>query len=101
MLVCVFCTILSSVYAQTKRVVTGVVLDSSGPLTGATVSEQGVPTNGTSTDIGGKFKLTLRGTSNAVIVHMVGYADKTVAVTDAPISVTLKSDDRSLQDVVV
>jgi TonB-linked SusC/RagA family outer membrane protein len=101
MLVFAFCTILSSVYAQTKRVATGEVKDSSGPLTGVTVSERGVPTNGTTTDIGGKFKLTLRGTSNTIVIHMVGYTDKVVEVTDAAISVTLKSDDRSLQDVVV
>jgi hypothetical protein len=41
-------------------------------LPGATIIEKGLPNNGTVTDSKGKFTLTLKGSSNTIIVRFIG-----------------------------
>ena len=56
-----------------KRLVTGVVLDSQGePVVGANVFEKGEKTNGTITDIDGKFSLNVSDNATLVI-SFVGF----------------------------
>ena len=58
------------VYGQGKQI-TGTIRDKDGVLQAVSVLEKGT-TNGVSTDQNGQFKLTLRGTSNVIVVSFVG-----------------------------
>lgn len=82
--------------------VSGVVLDATGmPVIGATVVEVGT-TNGTSTDIDGKYVLKVKDANSVVSVSYIGY--KTVEVVAASSllkQVTLEEDLMSLEEVVV
>lgn len=85
-----------------NRVVTGTVRDASGVIPGATVLEKGVPGNGVSTSVEGKFSITLRGQSNVLIIRGVSYASQEVNVAGKRnINVTLAADAKGLEEVVV
>lgn len=88
--------------AQT-RVATGIVLDSNGPVQGASVIEKGAPSNGTLTDINGHFTLALRSKGNVVVISAVGYATQNANVSlQKNITVTLTTSDvPGMEDVVV
>lgn len=94
--------ILASVasYAQNVKV-SGVVSDESGlPVVGATVMVEGT-SNGTSTDVDGKYTLTVPSKSN-LVVTMVGYETVTVAVNgQSTINFSIKEDTTFLDEVVV
>lgn len=82
-------------------VVTGVVKDETEfPLPGVTVIEQGT-TNGTVTDLDGKYSLTVK--EGAVLVYsFVGYKTQTLAVEGRSfIDVFLQDDVGDLDEVVV
>lgn len=89
-----------TLYAQ-NRVVTGVVRDIGGVLPGASVIEKGLPSNGTLTDMNGAFKLTLRGTSNTIIVKYVGYVQQEVQAGSKPLNISLAPTSQGLDEVVV
>lgn len=93
---------LLSIQAQNK-VVTGTVADSTGPVIGASVIEKGLPSNGTTTDVNGKFSLELKGKSNTVIVSAVGFLTQEVNVASlSNIRVALYSSEvKGMEDVVV
>ncbi len=88
------------IYAQ-NITVKGVVKDTHGELiTGASVAEKGT-TNGTITDIDGKFSLNMdaNGTLN---ISFVGYKPETVKVNGkTSFNVTLGEDNELLDEVVV
>ncbi len=84
---------------QQKQTVSGIVKDSNGePIIGASVLEKGT-TNGTITDLDGKFTLSV--SSNAVLqISYIGY--KTLEVKATPnMGVTLQEDTETLDEVVV
>lgn len=81
--------------------VTGTVVDSFGPVTGASVIVKGT-TNGNITDLDGKF--TLEGLKNGDVIQIsyIGYATQEIPYTGQPsISVTLAEDSEQLEEVVV
>lgn len=87
-------------WAQTKQV-SGVVTDGTGEtVIGASVLEKGT-TNGTITDLDGKFILTVN--ENAVLqISYVGYTTQEVPVQGkTTFSITLKEDSEMLEEVVV
>ncbi len=84
---------------QQQRQASGVVKDAMGePVIGATVLEKGT-TNGTITDIDGKFSLNVK--AGAVIeISYIGYVPQTL--TAGPnMNVTLQEDSETLDEVVV
>ncbi|GAB2686359.1 TonB-dependent receptor [Mucilaginibacter koreensis] len=84
------------------RVVTGTVRDLTGALPGASVIEKGVPSNGAVTSTNGKFQLTLRGQSNAVIVRFIGYIQQEIPVkSDKPLDIILQTNSNGLDEVSV
>ncbi|MEO6498597.1 MAG: TonB-dependent receptor [Mucilaginibacter sp.] len=90
-----------ALYAQNKTI-TGTVRDVGGILPGASVVEKGLPTNGAITDGDGKFKITLRGTSNTIVVKYIGYIDQDVRIgAQTSIDVTLSTNSKGLDEVVV
>ncbi|MCI1282898.1 MAG: TonB-dependent receptor [Prevotella sp.] len=85
---------------QAKKTVTGTVLDENGqPVVGATVVEKGT-TNGTMTDIDGKFSLKVDPNSK-LSVSYVGYKSQDLVVRGNSVSVNLKQDTEALDEVVV
>ena len=91
----------STVVSQ-KRLVTGVVLDSQGaPVVGANVFEKGEKTNGTITDIDGKFSLNVSDNATLVI-SFVGFKNQEIAVKGRDkIDIRLADDSELLDEVVV
>ncbi|RCH55351.1 TonB-dependent receptor [Mucilaginibacter hurinus] len=85
-----------------QKVVTGIVKDVTGILPGVTVREKGVPNNGVAVDGSGKFRITLRGTSNVLIFQFVGYDTREIKVSgNDPIEVILQPSTQGLEEVVV
>ena len=82
---------------QTKQA-TGQVVDSQGPLIGATVMEKGT-SNGTVTDFDGKFNLNVK-PGATLVVSYVGYVSQEIKAGDN-VHVTLKEDGHVVNEVVV
>lgn len=82
--------------------VRGKVMDSEGnPLIGATVSEKGNATNGTTTDSEGQFSLEVP-TGAVLSVTYIGFVAQEVPVTGAgPLEITLAENQSQLEDVVI
>ena len=92
---------VSPVVLQQGRRVTGVVKDVTGePIIGANVVEKGT-TNGTVTDLDGKFTLAVQ--DNAVLlVSYIGYITQEIPVKgNRQLNITLQEDSKSLDEVVV
>lgn len=81
-------------------VASGVVTDNTGfPLPGVTIIEKGNPSNGTVTDVTGKFTLTV--SANAILeVTYVGF-QKVEIQAGSGLNITMKEQDTQLGDVVV
>ncbi|MDR1098377.1 MAG: TonB-dependent receptor [Tannerella sp.] len=85
---------------QAKVAITGVVEDAFGPVSGANVAEKGT-TNGTITDVDGRFSLSVA--SNAVLViSYIGYVELQIPVEGrTSFAVLLQEDTQALDEVVV
>ena len=83
---------------EQARQATGRVVDSQGPLIGATVLEKGT-TNGTVTDFEGRFALNVKSGATLVISY-VGYVSQEVKAGDNLV-ITLKEDGHLINEVVV
>lgn len=86
--------------SKTKKV-SGVIKDELGePVIGANVVEKGT-TNGTVTDIDGKFNLEVN--PNAMLtISYIGYTDKVISVKNQSVlNVSLEEDLQNLEEVVV
>lgn len=85
---------------QSNVTVEGIVKDANGdPVIGASVTEKGVASNATVTNLDGYFKLTVR--RGAMLnISYVGFVSQSVPLGKAG-SITLKEDQKSLNEVVV
>ena len=90
---------ISCAFAQ-KLTIKGTVLDETGQtIIGATIREKGVETNGTATDMDGRFTLTVN-QGATILVSYVGY--KTQEVKAAPqLTIKMVPDSEMLDEVVV
>lgn len=80
--------------------INGVVVDKIGPVIGASVLEKGT-TNGTMTDLDGKFSLTVK-PGATIVISSIGYSTREIAVNgQTSFSVTLEEDSEFLDEVVV
>lgn len=86
---------------QEKKMVNGVVVDATGmPVIGANVMEKGT-TNGTITDMDGKFSLEVDKDATLIFSY-IGFADQEIKVgNQTRLSITLKEDAEALDEVVV
>lgn len=83
-----------------EKVVTGEVSDDTGPVIGASVRVQGT-TNGTITDIDGKFSLKVR-IGQVLEVSFIGYEDKKIVYKgEQNLKVRLSENVTQLQEVQV
>lgn len=80
--------------------VTGTVTDASGSVIGATVMQKGT-TNGTITDMDGKFSLDGVKKGDVIQITYIGYIMQEITYTGKPIKVTLVEDSKKLDEVVV
>ena len=86
---------------QQSKKVTGHVVDADGPIIGASVVEKGNPKNGAITDLDGNFEVNVPKGATLVISY-VGYKTREIVVGEqSNINVTLSTDEKSLEDVVV
>lgn len=86
---------------QAKRQITGTIVDAAGvPVIGANIVEAGT-TNGTVTDVDGKFSLQVE--NNATIrVSYIGYLEQDIStVGRANFNITLVEDTKTLDEIVV
>ncbi|MDR7128396.1 TonB-linked SusC/RagA family outer membrane protein [Algoriphagus sp. 4150] len=99
----IFCLgLISSAFAQTREV-SGVLISGEDnlPLPGASVLVKGT-TNGTVTDIDGKFILTVSGPDDILVVSFIGFAPMEVPVgNNSTFDLTLLPDTKSLEEVIV
>lgn len=86
---------------QQKNMVTGVVLDPHGmPVIGANILVKGT-TNGTITDMDGKFSLDVDKDATLVISY-IGFASQEIKVgNQTKLSISLKEDSEALDELVV
>lgn len=86
---------------QTKKIA-GYVKDVTGePIIGASVFEKGTTSNGTITDMDGKFTLSIAG--NELQITYIGYLPQVLKVKPGieSYNITLKEDTKTLDEVVV
>lgn len=98
-----FAVMLSSVTLLAQGIaVSGVVQDATGePLPGVNIMERGT-TNGTITDVNGKFSLSVRGSNAVLTVSFIGYTKQEVSVKgQRNLTITLKEDSELIDEVVV
>lgn len=83
------------------KIVTGVIQDANGePVIGANVVEKGT-TNGTISDLEGRFSLNVAPGATLVITY-IGYVPREISVgNNSSIAVTLEEDTEMLEEVVV
>lgn len=93
--------ITAGMNAQQKKMVTGIIYDSyGGTLPGVSVLESGT-SNGTSTDIDGKFVLQVT-TGNSIVISYVGYSNQTILIdasTSANLDIRLEENAQMLDAV--
>ena len=94
-------TDVSSKVSRQGRRITGVVKDSSGePVIGANVVEKGT-TNGTVTDIDGRFSLDVLA-HNILEISYIGYTPQELKITDKSVyDIVLVEDTEMLDEVIV
>ena len=87
--------------SQQKKTITGTIVDPSGmPVIGANVMVKGT-TNGTITDMDGKFSLEVEEGATLQISY-IGYANQEIKVgNQKTLSIALKEDAEALDEVVV
>ena len=91
----------TNVTQQTKKKVTGTVMDKNGEaIIGASVLEKGT-TNGTITDIDGRFSPEV-GAKATLAISYIGYVDQNITIGNkSMVSIILQEDSQTLEEVVV
>ncbi len=114
----IFVLLFSTVFAQNKKEVSGVVVDESGvPIMGASVyASSHIITNqtsyegmiegamlGTTTDFDGKFEFKISKNTKTIIVSYLGYETRmlTISKKSTNLKVVLKEKSEQLEEVVI
>ena len=93
--------VLSGAYAQTGKV-SGVVIDETGyPMVGVGVIEKGNTSNGTVTDIDGKFELSVDNPGCMLVLSYIGYDQMEVQASSSLMTISMNPSAVTLDDVVV
>lgn len=93
---------LPNTLLNTDQTVTGTVTDENGEgLPGVSILVKGTQ-RGTTTDAGGKYKLDVANAEAILVFSFVGYLSQEIVVkSQSQINVSLKTDTKSLNEVVV
>ncbi len=102
LLLLLFTVVLASSGMMAQKMVHGTVTDDTGEaLIGASVVVKGNPSNGTITDLDGKFKMKVSNDATALLVSFIGYTPMEVEIgSSGEVMVTLSSGIQ-LENVVV
>lgn len=96
-----FFSCYQNVFSQ-QRTIVGTVRDGKETIPGVNITEKNQNNNGASTDGDGRFKLTLKGSSQILVISSVGYLSKEVNVAGkSEITITLEVDSKGLEEIVV
>ena len=92
--------LFSVTVAMAQVLVRGTVVDQTGEsVIGASIQVKGT-TQGTITDIDGKFSLGVPDKKSVIVVSFIGYATKELQVdTSKPMSIVLEEDTKVLDDL--
>ena len=86
---------------QQNDVCKGAVVDQNGePVIGASVVVKGT-TNGTITGLDGDFSLNNVNKGDVILISFIGYTSEETIWNGAPITVILKEDTQTLDEVVI
>ena len=100
LLLMIFAALSLSVSAQTITL-NGNVKDTTGePIIGASIVEKGNTTNGTITDLDGKFTLNVAPGATLVISY-IGYKTIEIEASKKPLNIVMAEDSKVLNEVVV
>lgn len=100
LLMCIFLCSGNTTYAQSSSV-SGTVTSDAGPLPGVTIVIKGT-TNGTITDINGKFTIDVPSKDATLLFSFIGYIAKEVVVgSTTNFNIKMESSDVALDQVVV
>jgi len=93
-------TTITVTYAQ--RTITGIVISSEdeSSLPGASILEVGT-SNGTATDLDGRFSLTVSSDASLLEVSFLGYRTEEIPITENDITIFLREDANSLDEVII
>ncbi len=93
---------ITQIFAQSGRVITGIILDENGlGLPGANVVEKGT-TNGVITSAEGKFSIKMTTSVKQLIVTFIGYSSKSITLgTGSNYEIRMSPDVTSLEEMVV
>ena len=99
---CCLLMLLPIIASAQQKEITGIVKDSKGvPMIGATITEKAVA-NSTSTDVNGKFAITLKKNTGILVVSSIGYVTKEVSIGSSnSLAIILEEDLNKLNEVVV
>ncbi|NPA44298.1 MAG: TonB-dependent receptor plug domain-containing protein, partial [Chlorobi bacterium] len=97
-----FIFVLFTGFAYSQTEVSGTVKSANDkePIPGVTVLVKGT-TEGTVTDLNGKYKITVPKESNTLTFSYIGYETKEVVVSGSVIDVTLETKSSELDEIVV
>ncbi|MDR3308945.1 MAG: TonB-dependent receptor plug domain-containing protein, partial [Tannerella sp.] len=92
----------AAISQQQTRKVSGLIVDDTGlSVIGASILEKGT-TNGTTTDVDGKFSLSLTADDPILQISYLGYISQEVTVGEQTfLEITLREDTQTLEEVVV
>ncbi len=100
LLIILFVTFTGLTFAQ-KRVITGKVISQEGdPLPGVVVVVKNT-SNGTITDVDGKYTITVSKDAKVLVFSMVGYKTVEMPINQDVINVTMYPEERQIDEVVV
>jgi TonB-linked SusC/RagA family outer membrane protein len=93
---------LPAIAQQQTKAVTGTIVDEAGePIIGAGVVEKGT-TNGTVSDLDGKFSINVSDNNAVLVVSYIGYIQQEIPVAGKTIiNITLAENTQALDEVVV
>lgn len=85
-----------------RKVVTGTVVDAlNTPIIGANIVEKGTATNGTVTDVDGKFSMSVPGYATLVISYIGYHTQEITTQNQTSFTVVLIEDTKILNEVIV
>jgi TonB-linked SusC/RagA family outer membrane protein len=93
----------SSLVAQNKHVIKGVVVDDTKePLIGATVSIKGIKNSGVITDVNGQFSLSAPTDKHTLVISYIGYQTQEINIAGkSSIRVVMTDNNVKMDEVVV
>lgn len=96
-----FIVAVSPQLLMAQAVVSGIVKDENGPLTGVTIVEKGTTNNGTITGSNGKFSLHLKNPSDSLVVSMIGYIRQIIKSSEKKMEIIMHPSSQGLNEVMV